>query len=131
MAAHERRRSSVVEVQRSNDGILRIDDGSIRRMSQVNPYIADDIADAKQATSKEHELSIPDAIKLYRKGICFSLLFSLAVVMEGYDLALMGSFYGFPPFKNKYGTERDPETGGLLISASWQSGLSNAVQVSH
>lgn len=42
----------------------------------------------------------------------------------------MGSFYAFPPFKNKYGTEPDPVDGGLLISAPWQSGLSNGVQVS-
>jgi len=41
----------------------------------------------------------------------------------------MGSFYAFPPFKNKYGTEPDPEAGGMLISAPWQSGLSNGVQV--
>jgi MFS transporter, SP family, general alpha glucoside:H+ symporter len=48
--------------------------------------------------------------------------------MEGYDLSLMGSFFGFGPFKDRYGTAEDPE-GGLLITAPWQSGINNGVQV--
>jgi SP family general alpha glucoside:H+ symporter-like MFS transporter len=81
--ASERRRSSVVQVNRENDGVLRVNDDSVRRMSKANAFIANDIADAKQASQNEKDLSIPDAIKLYKKGICFSLLFSLAVIMEG------------------------------------------------
>lgn len=82
----ERRRSSVVQVNRENDGVLRVNDDSVRRMSQANAFIANDIADAKQASQNEKDLSIRDAIKLYKKGIGFSLLFSLAVIMEGQSL---------------------------------------------
>lgn len=49
--------------------------------------------------------------------------------MEGYDLSLMGSFFGFGPFKNFYGTAADPVDGGRLITAPWQSGITNGVQV--
>ena len=49
--------------------------------------------------------------------------------MEGYDLSLMGSFFGFPPFKNRYGTAPDPVDGGRLVTAPWQSGINNGVQV--
>lgn len=49
--------------------------------------------------------------------------------MEGYDLSLMGSFFGFAPFRNFYGTAPNPEDGGRLITAPWQSGIQNGVQV--
>ena len=81
--ASERRRSSVVQVNREYDGVLRVNDESVRRMSHANAFIAGDIANAKQASENEKELTVRDAIKLYKKGICFSLLFSLAVIMEG------------------------------------------------
>ena len=125
----DRRRSSVVEVARSNDGVLRVNDNAVRKMSIANATIADEVADAREATEKEHQLSIRDACKLYPKAICFSLLFSTAVIMEGYDLSLMGSFFGFPLFKDVYGTQPDPETGGMQISAAWQTGITNGTQV--
>lgn len=40
----------------------------------------------------------------------------------------MGSFMGYTSFKNRYGTEVD-ENGDSIISAPWQSGLQNGVQV--
>jgi len=125
----ERRRSSVVAVERPDDGVLRVDDEAIRRMSVSVPEIAALTEEAKNATSREHSMTIRDAVKLYPKAIMFSVAFSTAVVMEGYDLSLMGSFFGFPPFRARYGTEVDPETGGKLIGAEWQSGISNGVQV--
>ena len=124
----ERRRSSVLEVQRADDGVLRVGDESMRKLSQVNTNIADDIAEAREAREKESQLSIRDALRLYPKAVAFSLIFSTAVIMEGYDLSLMGSFFGFPPFKDRYGTADDPE-GGRLITAPWQSGIQNGVQV--
>lgn len=129
MASPESRRTSVVQVQRETDDVLRVDDGALTRMCVANPYMANEIAEAKQATTKEHELSVRDAIKLYKKGIGFSVLLSMAVVMEGYDLSVMGSFFGFPAFKNKFGTQPDPTDGGRVISAPWQTGLLNGVQV--
>ena len=52
-------------------------------------------ANARNATEREHSLSLRDAFKLYPKAIGFSLLFSTAIIMEGYDLSLMGAFYGY------------------------------------
>jgi hypothetical protein len=97
-----RRRSSVVQVTRADDGVRRVDDAVIRRMSVANPDIPQIHQEAKNATAN---------------------------VMEGYDLSVMNSFYAFTPFKNKYGDQPDPEEGGNLISAQWQTGLGNGVQV--
>jgi len=52
--------------------------------------------EASKATRREHELSVKDAIRLYPKAIGFSLIFSTAIIMEGYDLSLLGSLYGYP-----------------------------------
>ncbi|RMZ83109.1 hypothetical protein DV738_g1209, partial [Chaetothyriales sp. CBS 135597] len=105
----ERRSSSVVEVQRQDDGVIRVKDDFLRKISQSNIHAADEIAEAREAREKEGSLTVRDALKLYPKAIMFSIIFSTAVIMEGYDLSLMGSFFGFPPFKNRYGTAPDPE----------------------
>lgn len=53
------------------------------------------LTDARDATAREHNLTLKDSFKLYPKAIAFSLLFSTAIIMEGYDLSLMGSFFGY------------------------------------
>jgi MFS transporter, SP family, general alpha glucoside:H+ symporter len=77
-----RRHSSVVEVDRTNDGVARVNDASLRRLSANNADM-NEIAEAKAATNKEHELTVRDALKLYPKAIAFSIVFSSAVIMEG------------------------------------------------
>jgi MFS transporter, SP family, general alpha glucoside:H+ symporter len=52
-------------------------------------------SDARDATQLEHDLTVRSAMRLYPKAIGFSLLFSTAIIMEGYDLSLLGSFYGY------------------------------------
>lgn len=79
-----RRRSSVVEVDRSKDGVLRVNDDAMRRMSQLHDSVGKQISDAKAASNAEKSLSVRDSVRLYKKAICFSLIMSLAVIMEGY-----------------------------------------------
>ncbi len=62
------------------------------------------VHDAKVATEKEHDMSLWQGLKLYPKAIAWSLLFSSAIIMEGYDVVLMGSFYAYPSFQEKYGS---------------------------
>jgi SP family general alpha glucoside:H+ symporter-like MFS transporter len=50
---------------------------------------------ARAANDREHTLTLRDSLRLYPKAIAFSLLFSTAIIMEGYDLSLLGSFYGY------------------------------------
>jgi SP family general alpha glucoside:H+ symporter-like MFS transporter len=81
--------------------------------------------DAQAATAKEHSMSLWQGLKLYPKAIAWSVLLSTAIVMEGYDVVLMGSFYAMDSFKKQYGTLQ-PD-GSYEMSASWQAGLSNAM----
>ena len=61
------------------------------------------INEAKEATDMEKAMSFTQAIKLYPKAVGWSILLSTAIVMKGYDTALLGNFYAFPPFTKRYG----------------------------
>lgn len=47
------------------------------------------------------------------------LVISMTVIMEGYDVTLLSSFYGYPRFREKYGEYLDEENG-YQISSTWQ-----------
>jgi SP family general alpha glucoside:H+ symporter-like MFS transporter len=80
---------------------------------------------ALAATAREHRMGFWQGIRLYPKAIGWSMLISTVVVMEGFDNALIGSFYAFPAFQKKYG-ELLPD-GSYGLAASWQAGLSGAM----
>jgi SP family general alpha glucoside:H+ symporter-like MFS transporter len=85
------------------------------------------VSDARNATTKEHNMTLMQGVKLYPKAIAWSILISTCIVMEGYDVCLLNNFFGFPQFKRKYG-EQLPD-GTWEIPARWQAGLSNGVVV--
>ncbi|KAK9455952.1 general substrate transporter [Dipodascopsis uninucleata] len=82
---------------------------------------------AKAAADFEAEMSLLQAVKLYPKAIAWSMFLSSALIMEGYDLVLLNSFYAFPEFLKKYGVLQ--ADGSYQISASWQAGLSNGALI--
>lgn len=85
--------------------------------------------DAKAATNDEKTMSVQQALRLYPKAAAWSILFSSAVAMEGYDIVLIASFFAFPPFNQKFGHPVPGKEGKYGVSASWQSGLSNGARV--
>lgn len=92
-------------------------------------YHHDDVLveDAKHASDSEHEMTLLKAIKTYPQAIGWSVLLSSTLIMEGYDLALLGGLYASPKFNEKYGVYSAAEEG-YDISAAWQSGLSNGAR---
>jgi SP family general alpha glucoside:H+ symporter-like MFS transporter len=50
------------------------------------------IRNAKNATEKEHKMSILQGIRLYPKAVAWSLLISTCICMEGYDVCLLSNF---------------------------------------
>ncbi|KAL4878849.1 general substrate transporter [Aspergillus karnatakaensis] len=95
-----------------------------------------DIEQARRGTEQEHSLSFTQGLKTYRRAVLWSMLFSLAIIMEGYDTTLLQSFFAFPEFVQKYGSPiyytedgRETEIERYELSAAWQSGLSNGAYV--
>lgn len=76
----------------------------------------------------EHNLGLWQALKTYKRAALWSVLISTTVVMEGYDVTLLGSFIGYPAFRNKYGVYLNEESG-YQISAKWQTGLNDIAAV--
>lgn len=94
----------------------------------VANHDADQLADeARHASSKEQQMTLWAALKLYPKAVGWSMLLSSTLIMEGYDLALLGSLYASDPFSKKFG-QLDPSSGEYNLSAAWQSGLSNGAR---
>lgn len=117
-----RRGSHIAEVP-VDSAAVHVDDTVIRKASVAVPGFADLSNEAKDATQKEHNMSFMQAIKLYPKAVGWSILLSTAIVMEGYDVVLLSSFYALPQFNKKYG-ELLP-SGEYTVPAPWKSGLSN------
>ncbi|KAJ0272735.1 hypothetical protein COL922a_014619, partial [Colletotrichum nupharicola] len=101
----------------------------VERDVKMPPDMDRVIQDPRLATEKEHKMSLLQGLKLYPKAVGWSILISAAIIMEGYDVVLMGSFYGYPAFNRKYG--KLLSDGNYGLTAAWQAGLSNAMNCGH
>lgn len=79
------------------------------------------VAEARQATEDQHAMTLREGLRRYPKAVAWSMLLSTAIIMEGFDVVLLGSFYALPQFNKKYG-EQLPD-GSYTVSAPWQAGL--------
>ncbi len=84
----------------------------------LDPHL---VEDAAKATENEHNLKLMASIRLYPKAVGWSILLSTAVIMEGFDLVLLGSLFAYPEFQKKFGVEQ-PD-GSFQLTAPWQTGL--------
>ena len=85
------------------------------------------IRNARSATEKEHRMTLMQGVRLYPKAVAWSMLISLCIAMEGFDVCLLGTFYAMPQFNRKYGELQ--ADGSYQVSAAWQAGLSNGAVV--
>lgn len=111
----------------SHADIVQLPPEAIRKMSAANSEAMDMAGDAAKATNIEHQMGLLQSLKVYRKGALWSLALSTAIIMEGFDLILLNSLFGFPSFKNKFGFLQ-PD-GSHELTAAWQTGLANGVLV--
>ncbi|OKL58259.1 hypothetical protein UA08_06457 [Talaromyces atroroseus] len=124
--------TKVVHVETKSSSVqdadtLGIDDEMLLMMSERIPEFAATMASARRASKFEHGLTNWEAFKLYPKAILFSFVLSLAIIMEGYDTSLLGSFYAYPVFAQRFGVLAD--NGTYQVTSKWQSGLQNGTQV--
>ena len=87
----------------------------------------DIVAWAAAGTDVEHKMTFFYGIRNCPMAIFWSVLLSTAVVMEGYDCVLTGTFFAMPQFKEYFG-ERSSD-GDYEIPARWQVGLTDGAQV--
>lgn len=83
---------------------------------------------ARQAAKEEHQLGFWGTMRRYPKAAMWSILVSRSIVMEGYNIVLIQSFFAQPLFRQNYGGYLS-ETDSYEVNAYWQNGLTNAVSV--
>ncbi|KAJ5263561.1 hypothetical protein N7478_011166 [Penicillium angulare] len=115
-------------ISQHEDERINLEDSVVHTLAKSNRKVAILSSEAKLATEAEHKLSFREAIKRYPKAIGWSILFSTAIIMEGYDIVLVSAFFAYPSFQKKFG---QPVKGGTgyQVTAPWQSGLSNGARV--
>ncbi|OAL39371.1 hypothetical protein AYO20_01241 [Fonsecaea nubica] len=117
------RETDRIHATRSNDDLFH-------GLSAAIPGLRNLSVDARAATKAEHAMTFLRGCRLYPKAIAWSLLLSMTIVMEGYDLTLVNSFFAFPVFRRSYGEPLNPhappDQRDYQISPAWQSGLTNA-----
>lgn len=82
--------------------------------------------DAQNATETEHSLTVRQALKAYPKAVFWSIGVSSAIIMLGYDTALLSTFFAYPSFQQKYGEKFED---GYQIPSRWQAALANSTTV--
>lgn len=65
--------------------------------------VAEEDVAAARATEAEHRMGFRRSLRVYRKAVFWSVAMSTAIVMEGFDINLLNSLYGFPSFQRKFG----------------------------
>ncbi|KZL63266.1 mfs sugar transporter [Colletotrichum incanum] len=86
------------------------------------------IFEAKQASDDEHAQTLKQALSQNRKAVFWSVMISMSIVMEGYDVILINNFFAYPEFQKKYGTWYGEDIG-YQVSGPWQTGLTMAATV--
>lgn len=97
----ERHGSATIMAVEKDDNTLNVGDETLRKASVAVEKFAEIQSEAANATQTEHTMGLMQALKLYPKAVGWSILLSTAIVMEGYDVILIGSFYAFPQFNKK------------------------------
>ncbi|KAF1845867.1 sugar transporter [Cucurbitaria berberidis CBS 394.84] len=82
----------------------------------------------KEATEFEQNLTLRDALKYYPWSIFWSIMFSAAIIMEGYDIVLIGNLMAQPAFQKRYGGWFG-EKLGWQITGPWQVGMGCATGI--
>lgn len=79
--------------------------------------------EAQAAALSEHHMTFLQGLRMYPKAIGWSAVISMAIVMEGYDTALINGFFAFDEFQRAYGVRL--ADGSYQITTEWQAALNN------
>jgi len=87
----------------------------------------EEVADAHACAEKEKAMGFRTVIRLYYKAAFWSAILSCALIMEGYDLGVVNSFWAQPEFLKRFG--KPDATGKLYVDADWQAAVNNAALI--
>ncbi|KAI5199437.1 putative maltose permease MAL31 [Aureobasidium subglaciale] len=81
-------------------------------------------AEAIEAENVEHNMTVLEAVKAYPMASFWAFVFSCTIIMESYDVFLMGNFIALDAFTEKFGIPAIVDgQPGFVIETKWQSAL--------
>ncbi|KAI5359228.1 putative major facilitator, sugar transporter, major facilitator superfamily [Septoria linicola] len=86
--------------------------------ADVNDYRAAAI----EAEDMEHNMTVLQAVRAYPMASFWAFVISCTIIMESYDVFLMGNFVALPAFVDRYGII-NPANGEKVLATKWQSAL--------
>ncbi|KAK8202226.1 hypothetical protein M8818_005753 [Zalaria obscura] len=118
-------RHEIAQVESANT-----DYGAKKDLMNTNTMEAEkaEKADAVEAENLEHAMTVMEAARAYPMACFWAFVMSFCIIMESYDVFLIGNFIALPAFQDKYGII-DQATGAHVIAAKWQSALQMAGQL--
>ncbi|KAJ7723023.1 putative maltose porter [Mycena olivaceomarginata] len=84
--------------------------------------------DAIEAENAEHSMTVMEAVRAYPMACFWAFVMSSTIIMESYDVFLMGNFIALPAFANRFGI-LNAATGKYVIATKWQSALQMSGQL--
>lgn len=76
---------------------------------------------------EETRAGIKSLFSQYGQGAIWSMLLSLALVMEGMDVGLVNNFFGQSAYKQRFGVRN--ANGVMEIPPNWQAAINNGQQI--
>lgn len=102
--------------------------GRIEAQDEVPTDIMARAHEASEVSETEKHMSLLEGLKTYSKAVGWSIFLSTALVMDGYDTALVGNLFSFAAFQKKC-EKPNPDGSGYNLSAPWKAGLGNGSSV--
>lgn len=99
--------------------------GSVNQAEYAEFHTADMALVEAAAASSEAETTLPrkELFRRYWPAAVYSMLLSMALIMEGMDVGLINNFFGVKAYLNKFGW---PDANGKQhIPSSWQAAIGN------
>ncbi|KAJ6574336.1 putative maltose porter [Mycena capillaripes] len=91
--------------------------------------IAEYKMDAIEAENSEHSMKVMEAVRAYPMACFWAFVMSFTIIMESYDVFLMGSFVALPAFTKRFGVPVGDAAGTYVIVTKWQSALQMSGQL--
>ncbi|THX03620.1 putative maltose permease MAL31, partial [Aureobasidium pullulans] len=86
--------------------------------------VSDFRAEAIEAENVEHNMTVIEAMKAYPMASFWAFVMSCTIIMESYDVFLMGNFVALPAFVKKFGVDAVVDGKAVrVIATQWQSAL--------
>ncbi|KAJ6531576.1 putative maltose porter [Mycena vulgaris] len=95
--------------------------------TDLKSKVANYKVDAIEAENSEHSMTVMEAVRAYPMACFWALVMSSTIIMESYDVFLMGNFIALPAFTRRFGVATGPDT--YVIVTKWQSALQMSGQL--